>query len=210
MSRWRVPWKQFHLCRNAIFFFFSNNMKATPAKNTEDARPFSHVEILDFTKEPVLVKETVDYYCTLSPERAQWTDDQRSRVTIRTECKWGRVPVGGQVFMLSEFGDGPRAPLSKDKVAIVQFYAEVQPSTPGAGDGYIEQAPFCRVQFDDESCRKLRAKGLVRLEEFIRRSVPEYAKIFAEWQSIIHQARVRYEELKKAKASKVKIQRVPL
>jgi hypothetical protein len=183
-------------------------MNATPAKNTEDSRPFSHVEVLDFTKEPVLVQETVDYYCTLSPERAQWTPEQKNRVTIRTECKWGRVPVGSRVFMLSEFGEGPRVPLTKDSVAIVQFFAEVRPSFPGAGDGYIESTPFCRVQFDDESCRKLRAQGLVKLEEFIRRSVPEYAKIFAEWQSIIQQARVRYEELKKTKAAKVKMQKV--
>jgi hypothetical protein len=183
-------------------------MNAIPSKHSEDARPFSHVEVLDFTKEPVLVQEAVDYYCTLSPERGQWTAEQRGRVTIRTECRWGRVPVGNQIFMLSEFGEGPRTPVTKDNVAIVQFFAEVRPSAPGAGDGYIEQASFCRVQFDDESCRKLRAQGLVKLEEFIRKSVPEYAKIFAEWQSIILHARVRYEELKRTKATKAKVQRV--
>jgi hypothetical protein len=185
-------------------------MNAIRAKNSEDARPFSHVEVLDFTKEPVLVQEAVDYYCTLNPERARWTAEQRSRVTIRTECKWGRVPIGNQVFMLSEFGEGPRTPLTKDNVAIVQFFAEVRPSAAGAGDGYLEQTPFCRIQFDEESCRKLRAQGLVKLEEFIRKSVPAYAKIFAEWQSIILQARVRYEELKKVKATKAKAQRVQL
>ncbi|PTY05245.1 hypothetical protein DB347_17425 [Opitutaceae bacterium EW11] len=164
--------------------------------------PFIHVEILDFSKEPLLLKETTDYYCTLVPERASWTAEKRQRLAIRTECKWGRVPVGDRVYMLSEFGDGPREPLSNDTVVSVKFYAELRPSAPGANDGYLEKAPFCQVQFDEQGCRRLRAQGLVQLEEFIRKTVPECAKAFEEWQALLLVAKSRYSELKNAKQSK--------
>lgn len=168
----------------------------------DPATPFIHVEILDFSKEPMLLRETTDYYCALSPERAGWSEEKRRRLAIRTECKWGRVPVGDRVYMLSEFGEGPREPLSNDTVVSVKFYAELRPSAPGASDGYLEKAPFCQVQFDEQGCRRLRAQGLVQLEEFIRKTVPECAKAFEEWQALLSAAKARYAELKAAKQAK--------
>jgi hypothetical protein len=159
-------------------------------------KPFIHVEILDFSKDPTLIRETADYYCSLDPERRSWPEEKRLRLAVRTECKWGRVPVGDQVYMLSEFGEGPREPLSKNKHALVKFYAELRPSAPGANDGYIEPTAFCQVQFDDEGCKSLRAQGLVQLEEFMRRTVPECAKAFEEWQSLLLTAKARYAEIK--------------
>ena len=168
-------------------------------------KPFIHVEILDFAKDPILLKETTDYYCSLNPERSLWPEEKRRRLAIRTECKWARVPVGDNVYMLSELGDGPRTPLSRDCQAQVKFYAELRPSTPGAHDGYLETTAFCQVQFDDEGCRRLRSQGLVQLEEFIRRTVPECAKAFEEWQSVLSTAKARYLELKNAKAGRVAV-----
>lgn len=164
---------------------------------------FIHVEILDFAKDPQLLRETADYYCTLVPERKAWSREKRERLAIRTECKWGRIPVGEDVFMVSEFGEGPRQPLSGSVTASVKFFAELRPSNPGANDGYIEHAPFCQVQFDEESCRRLRSQGLVKLEEFIRRTVPECAKAFEEWQTLLLAAKARYVELKAAKQARV-------
>ena len=168
-------------------------------------KPFIHVEILDFDKDPVLLKETIDYYCSLDPERSSWTEEKRRRLAIRSECKWARVPVGESVYMLSEFGEGPRAPLSRECRAQVKFYAELRPSAPGANDGYLESAAFCQVQFDDESCRRLRAEGLIQLEEFIRRTVPECAKAFEEWVTVLSTAKARYLEFKSAKAARVHV-----
>lgn len=167
-------------------------------------KPFIHVEILDFSKEPLLLKETADYYCSLLPERQAWPEEKRRRLSIRSECRWGRVPIGDHVYMLSEFGDGPREALSTKTQASVKFYAELRPSVPGGDDGYIEHGPFCQVHFDEENCRKLRSHGLVQLEEFIRRTVPECAKAFEEWQGLLLAAKARYAELKNAKAAKVK------
>jgi len=176
-------------------------MSAVPLPN----KPFIHVEILDFSKEPLLLKETADYYCSLLPDRQAWSEEKRRRLAIRTECRWGRVPIGDQVYMLSEFGDGPREPLSAKTHASVKFYAELRPSTPGGDDGYIEPAPFCQVHFDEENCRRLRSQGLVQLEEFIRRTVPECAKAFEEWQNLLLAAKARYAELKAAKAAKAAV-----
>jgi hypothetical protein len=162
------------------------------------SKPFVHVEIIDFSKEPQLLKETADYYCTLAPERKDWPEEKRQRLAIRTECKWGRVPVGDQVYMVSEFGEGPREPLTAKTMATVKFFAEVRPSSPGATDGYIEGVPFCQVKFDEQSCRNLRSQGLVKLEEFIRRTVPECVKAFEEWQTLLLAAQERYVELKAA------------
>lgn len=172
------------------------NAVPTPTK------PFIHVEILDFSKEPLLIKEATDYYCTLVPERQTWPEEKRRRISIRTECRWARVPIGNDVYLLSEFGDGPRQPLSATTQASIKFYAELRPSSPGADDGYIEQGAFCQIQFDEESCRKLRSQGLVQLEEFIRRTVPECAKAFEEWQTLLLAAKARYSEIKAAKAAK--------
>lgn len=166
----------------------------------QPTKPFIHVEILDFSKEPLLLQETADYYCTLSPERQCWPDEKRQRLAIRTECRWGRVPVGDNIYMFSEFGDGPREPLSDRTMASVKFYAELRPSVAGGDDGYIEHSPFCQIHFDEDSCRRLRSQGLVRLEEFIRRTVPECAKAFEEWQTLLIGAKTRYAELKAAKA----------
>ena len=165
-------------------------------------KAFIHVEILDFTKDPQLLAETASYYCSLEPERRNWPEEKRRRLAIRTECRWGRVPVGDQVYMLSEYGEGPRAPLSDKTHASVKFYAELRPSSAGADDGYIEPAAFCQIDFDEESCRRLRSQGLVRLEEFIRRTVPECAKAFEEWQTLLLAAKARYAELKAARVTR--------
>ncbi len=172
----------------------------------QPTKSFIHVEILDFSKEPQLLKETADYYCSLVPERKSWPEEKRRRLAIRTECKWGRIPIGEEVFMVSEFGDGPRAPLSGTVTASVKFFAELRPSAPGGDDGYIEHTPFCQVQFDEESCRRLRTQGLVKIEEFIRRTVPECAKAFEEWQTLLLAAKARYQELKAAKQARVPVQ----
>lgn len=174
-------------------------MSITPLPN----KSFIHVEILDFSKEPLLLKETADYYCSLLPERQSWPEEKRRRLAIRTECRWGRVPVGDNVYMLSEFGEGPREPLSLKSHASVKFYAELRPSFPGSSDGYVEGAAFCQVHFDEENCRRLRSQGLVQLEEFIRRTVPECAKAFEEWQSLLLTAKARYAELKAAKVVQI-------
>ncbi len=165
-------------------------------------KPFIHVEILDFSKEPLLLKETSDYYCALDPERSNWSEEKRRRLAIRSECRWGRVPVGQHVYMFSEFGEGPREPLSGVIQASVKFYAELRPSTAGGDDGYMEGKPFCQIHFDESSCRRLRSEGLVKLEEFIRRTVPECAKAFEEWQSVLLAAKARYGELKSVRAPK--------
>jgi hypothetical protein len=168
-------------------------------------KPFIHVEILDFSRDPVLLKEAAAYYCSLSPDRATWSEEKRRRLAIRTECRWARVPVGEQVFMLSELGDGPREPLSKSNVAQVKFYAEIRPSTPGGDDGFLEAQPFCQIQFDDDGCRRLRTQGLLKLEEFIRRTVPECAKALEEWQTILLAAKSRYLEIKAARAPRTSV-----
>ncbi len=167
------------------------------------AKPFIHVEIIDFSTEPLLLEETAAYYCTLSPERKEWSEEKRRRLAIRTECKWGRVPIGDQVYMVSEFGDGPREPLSTQVTASVKFYAELRPTEKGGSDGYLEPAPFCQVQFDEATCRRLRSQGLVRLEEFIRRTVPECATAFEEWQTVLLAAKARYAALKAVRQTKV-------
>jgi hypothetical protein len=159
-------------------------------------KAFILVEILDFSKEPLLLQETADYYCTLSPERKDWPEEKRRRLAIRTECRWGRIPVGEDVYMVSEFGEGPREPLTPQTMASVKFFAELRPSEKGAKDGYLEPKPFCQVQFDETSCRQLRSQGLVRLEEFIRRTVPECAQAFEEWQAVLLGAKARYAEIK--------------
>jgi hypothetical protein len=168
-------------------------------------KPFIHVEVLDFSKEPLLLKETTDYYCTLVPERKDWPEEKRRRLAIRTECRWGRVPVGDNVYMFSEFGEGPREALSNQTQASVKFYAELRPSSPGADDGYMEHTPFCLIHFDEQNCKRLRSQGLVQLEEFIRRAVPECAKAFEEWQALLSTAKARYAELKVAKVAKTTV-----
>jgi hypothetical protein len=173
--------------------------------NTPDPtqKPFIHVEIIDFSSEPLLLEETAAYYCSLSPERQEWPEAKRRRLSIRTECKWGRVPIGNQVYMVSEFGDGPREPLTRQTTASVKFFAELRPTEKGGSDGYLEAKPFCQVQFDEESCRRLRSQGLVKLEEFIRRKVPECASAFEEWQTVLLEARARYLALKTARQPRV-------
>lgn len=166
-------------------------------------KAFVHVEIVDFSKEPLLLQETANYYCSLSPERKDWPEEKKQRLAIRTECKWGRIPVGENVYMVSEFGDGPREPLSATTTASVKFYAELRPSSPGKDDGYIEAKPFCQVQFNEAACRQLRTQGLVKLEEFIRRTVPECAQAFEEWQALLLAAKARYMEIKTAKTARV-------
>ncbi len=172
-----------------------NNTALTP-------KPFIHVEIIDFASEPMLLREAADFYCTLKPERKDWPEEKRIRLAVRTECRWGRVPIGDEVYMVSEFGEGPREPLSSKVKATVKFYAELRPSEPGGSDGYIEGAPFCQIEFDAANCRKLRSQGLVRLEEFIRRTVPECAKAFAEWQAVLSAAKARYAQVKSARPAK--------
>ncbi|HEU5081410.1 MAG TPA: hypothetical protein VFT72_19515 [Opitutaceae bacterium] len=167
------------------------------------SKAFVHVEIVDFSKEPLLLQETAKYYCSLSPDRRDWPEEKLRRLAIRTECKWGRIPIGEDIYMVSEFGDGPRAPLSATTTASVKFFAELRPSAPGKDDGYIESKPFCQVQFNEQSCRQLRTQGLVKLEEFIRRTVPECAQAFEEWRALLQTAKARYVEIKEAKAAKV-------
>jgi len=153
----------------------------------------------------MLLQEVADYYCSLKPERKDWSDEKRTRLAIRTECRWGRVPIGDDIYMVSEFGEGPREALSSEVKASVKFYAELRPTEIGGSDGYIEPAPFCQVEFDAKSCRKLRTQGLVRLEEFIRRTVPECAKAFEEWQSVLTAARERYAAVKAARQAKTSV-----
>jgi hypothetical protein len=167
-----------------------------------DPKAFIHVEVLDFSRDALLMRELADYYCTLHPERLSWTAETRARLTIRSECRWGRVPIGNSVFMFSEFGEGPREPLSATTSAHVRFFAEMRPSGPNTADGYVERSPFCQVQFDDEGCRRLRAQGLAHLEAFIRRTVPECARALDEWQALLTHARARYLELKASQLSR--------
>ena len=134
---------------------------------------FTDVEILDFGP---MRDDAVNHFCSLKPERAEWDDEYKKRIVITTECKWGRVEEGGEVFMLSELGQGPRKPLSGRVTCRVALLA----SMPGT-DGWMETTPFAKVEINDTHARELPSIGRIKLEQFISTRLPEYEKTYNEY-----------------------------
>ncbi len=160
---------------------------SNPAPSEPRTRSLIDVEILDFGP---LYEQAVLHYLSLAPERAQWPAEKRARLTIRTECRWGRVQLDQDaVFVLSEKGEGPREPLSDTTRAYVSLFAELR---AGENDpGFFETSPFCKVPVDLNLATTLKTVGLVALEEFIRTKIPEMEAAYHEWRLALQEARAR-------------------
>ena len=177
-------------------------MSAPTTPPTAPREPsFVDVEVLDFGP---LYKEAVSHYISLNPDRAAWSPEKRSRLVIRTECRWGRITVeddaqGTQLFLLNEKGEGPKTPLSATARAYIALFAEMKPV---AGDpGFFESSPFCRVPIDLATAKTLRALGLVKLEDFVLAKAREFEAIYAEWRTIILSARERVRSRRAERAA---------
>ncbi len=145
------------------------------------------VEVLDFGP---LYQQAVEHYISLSPERSAWSAEKRSRLVIRTECRWGRINLENHaVYLLNEKGEGPREPLSGATKAYVALYAELRPAD---GDsGFFEAEPFCKVPIDLDLAKTLRSVGIIALEDFIRTKIPEMEAAYHEWRATLQAARAR-------------------
>lgn len=150
-------------------------------------RSLIDVEILDFGP---LYEQAVLHYLSLAPERAAWSAEKRSRLVIRTECRWGRIQIEQDaVFILSEKGEGPHEPLSDTTRAYVSLFAELR---AGENDpGFFETSPFCKVPVDLNLATTLKTVGIVALEEFIRTKIPEMEAAYHEWRLALQEARAR-------------------
>lgn len=145
------------------------------------------VEVLDFGP---LYQQAVDHYIGLKPERSGWSAEKRSRLVIRTECRWGRINLENHaVYLLNEKGEGPREPLSSTTKAYVALYAEMKPKDGEAG--FFESEPFCKVPIDFDLATTLRSVGIIALEEFIRTKIPEMEAAYLEWRATLLAARAR-------------------
>lgn len=161
---------------------------STPQKAAEPReKTLVDVEVLDFGP---LYEQAVEHYVSLQPDRGAWSKEKRSRLIIRTECRWGRVNLENQaLYVLNEKGEGPRQPLSESTKAYVALYAEMRPID---GDpGFFESEPFCKVPVDLRLATSLRSVGIVALEEFIRAKIPEMEAAYQEWRATLHDARSR-------------------
>lgn len=145
------------------------------------------IEVLDLGP---LYEQAVDYFISLDSSRRSWPEERRRRLIIRTECRWGRVLFEpAELYVVSEKGEGPRAPLGKNVRAYIALYAELAPT---AGDaGFFESTPFCKVPIDDHAARAFRALGIVALEDFIRVKIPEMEAAYAEWLAVLRAAQER-------------------
>lgn len=145
------------------------------------------VEVLDFGP---LYHQAVEYYISQRPERGTWSKEKRDRLIIRTECRWGRINLDREaVYVLSESGEGPKAPLSASTRAYVSLYAEMPPQD---GDpGFFDAAPFCKVPIDLKLATTLRSIGIVALEDFIRTKIPEMEAAYEEWRATLLEARAK-------------------
>jgi hypothetical protein len=145
------------------------------------------VEVLDFGP---LYEQAVEHYLSLSPDRALWSPEKRSRLIIRTECRWGRINLDTDaVYVLSEKGEGSHQPLSATNKAYVSLFAEMRASDEDAG--FFEPAPFCKVPIDLNLANTLKSVGIVALEEFIRSKIPEMEAAYHEWRNTLQEARAR-------------------
>lgn len=154
---------------------------------------FTDVAILDFGP---MRDDAVNHFCSLKPERAEWSDEYKKRIVITTECKWGRVEEGGEVFMLSELGQGPRKPLSSRVTCRVALLA----SMPGPG-GWMETTPFAKVEIDDTRARELPSIGSIKLEQFISTRLPEYEKSYNEYRETFIAFREKAKARRAARAA---------
>jgi hypothetical protein len=145
------------------------------------------IEILDLGP---LYEQAVAHYLTLDPARQQWDEEKRTRLRIRTECRWGRIQFAPETcFMVNERGEGPREPLSLSVKAYIALYAEMSPL--GADPGFFESQPFCQVPIDAESAGTFQSLGIVALEDFIRAKIPEMELAYREWVQLLQAARSR-------------------
>lgn len=145
------------------------------------------VDVVDFGP---LYEQAVEHYLSLKPERKAWPKEKRSRLVIRTECRWGRINLENHsIYLLNEKGEGTREPLSATTKAYVALYAEMRPVD---GDpGFFEASPFCKVPIDLNLAQTLRSVGIVALEDFIRTKIPEMEAAYQEWRSTLLEARAR-------------------
>lgn len=160
----------------------------TPEKTPQTReKSLVDVEVLDFGP---LYDQAVEHYVSLQPDRAAWSREQRARLVIRTECRWGRVNLeNDSLYVLSEKGEGPRQPLSETTKAYVALYAEMKAAD---GDpGFFESTPFCKVPIDLRLASSLRSVGIVALEDFIRAKIPEMEAAYREWRATLQDARAR-------------------
>ncbi len=155
------------------------------------------IEVLDLGP---LYDQAVEYFISLDSSRRAWTDEKRHRLVIRTECRWGRVQFEPEeLYVVSERGEGPRAPLGKEVLAHISLYAELLPA--GADPGFFESVPFCKVPIDEQAARAFRALGIVALEDFIRAKIPEMEAAYAEWLSVLRSARERARSRRPSRVS---------
>lgn len=156
------------------------------------------VEVLDFGP---LYQQAVEHYVSLQADRAQWSQAKRSRLIIRTECRWGRINLENECwYLLNEKGEGPRDPLSTTSKAFVALYAEMPPS--GSDAGFYEPTPFCKVAVDVNLATTLRVIGIVALEEFIRTKIPEMEAAYQEWRATLQKERARILAARARRAEK--------
>jgi hypothetical protein len=156
------------------------------------------VEVIDFGP---LYEQAVEHYLSLKPECRAWSQEKRSRLVIRTECRWGRINLENHaIYLLSEKGEGSRQPLSAGVKAYVSLYAEMRPAE---GDpGFFESAPFCKVPIDLDLAKTLRSVGIVALEDFIRTKIPEMEAAYQEWRATLIEARARILAARAKRAEK--------
>jgi len=173
----------------------------------ERDRTFIDVEVLSFGE---LYQEAVAHYISLSPERGNWPEEKKKQLVIRTECNWGRVDFGEELYLVTETGaserrgpDGqiwdscPRGPLSKTNVAYVALFAEM-PRGPGE-PGFFEQTPFCKVPIDIDTARTLKSRGMVQLENFVLIKAKEFETVYTEIRTTLLAARERVRAKRAAK-----------
>ena len=143
------------------------------------------IEVLDLGP---LYDEAVGHYIALDPARGAWSVEKRSRLPIRTECRWGRINTSEEAtYLLNERGEGPRQPLSLLVKAYIALYAELVPAEGDAG--FFESHPFCKVPIDRDAAVTFKALGIVALEEFVRAKIPEMEAAYTTWLSVLRLAR---------------------
>jgi hypothetical protein len=63
-----------------------------------------------------------------------------------------------------------------DQVSIIKFFIEE--------DGAAEPTAFLQTAGDEVSIARLRSEGLVQLEAFVRKALPDFIKAVAEWKKV--------------------------
>lgn len=167
---------------------------------------FIDVDVLELEE---LRKPAIDHYISLDPARKEWTPAMLARMEIRTECRWGRVQMENDAgkrstFLLNEAGEGPKTPLSRTNVGYIALFASMK-----RGDGFpgfFETTPFTKVPIDETTAANLKAKGLVKLEEFIKVKGAQFEATYEEWKGILSPLR---ETMRRAKANKAAAKQAP-